>query len=373
MENKKILIISMTCGEGHNAIAKSFLSEFQKQGAEAKIVDLFESKTKNKKFYNNMYLWACKHIPHLYEMAWKHERKVNPEKLEKSPQYKQIKCVVSHFEKLINDYNPYAIVCVHNSAGAMVAYLKNHHLIDDKIKTITVMFDYVLCPYWNTNRYLDYCITPHEICHKALLDVGFKESQLKCFGFPTNSKFYDKQNKTEVRQKLGLENKFTFFSISGGNGLGNSLKLLKNILKAKGDFQVIIVNGKNEKNRAKIEKYLTKHNISNVINLGFVNNINELMSASDIAFARGGGAGISECFYSGLPVIFREGLIINEKENKNLFIQKNCGFEIKHTSDVTKICQKVLNNPQIIAEMQNNIKSFVKERPIEKTVQFILE
>ena len=59
-----------------------------------------------------------------------------------------------------------------------------------------------------------------------------------------------------------------------------------------------LVNGKNEKNRAKIEKYLTKHNIHNVINLGFVNNINELMSASDIAFARGGGAGISECFYS---------------------------------------------------------------------------
>lgn len=373
MENKNVLILTMTCGEGHNAMAKSIANEITILGGNAKICDIFETKPASKNMYNKSYLWACKYIPHLYEMVWTQQRKVNPEKLEKSPQVKQIKGVINHFKEVIEEFQPKAIVCVHNSAGAIIAYLKKHNMIDSSIKTITVAFDYVLCPYWNTNKYLDYCITPHEMLHKELLDVGFQENQLVCLGFPVNSKFYNRLDKQEIRNKLNLENKFTFFSIAGGNGLGNSLKLLKNILKTKGDYQVIMVCGKNKKSKAQIDKYIEKNNIKNVYNFGFVNNINELMNASDITFARGGGAGISESFYSGLPVIFRKGLIINEKLNKNIFVSRGCGLEIKKDSDVTKICQNLIDNPNIIKEMQQNIKSFVKPEPIIKIAKFILQ
>ena len=43
MEQKKVLLISMTCGEGHNNIAKAIASELQNQGATTKIADIYES------------------------------------------------------------------------------------------------------------------------------------------------------------------------------------------------------------------------------------------------------------------------------------------------------------------------------------------
>ena len=51
--NKKVLILTMTCGEGHNAIAKSIANELTKNNTDCKIVDVFESKQKLKKFYND--------------------------------------------------------------------------------------------------------------------------------------------------------------------------------------------------------------------------------------------------------------------------------------------------------------------------------
>ena len=372
-KKQKILILTITCGEGHNNIAKSLRDEFETQGAEVKIKDLFESNPKKKAHYNNIYLWACKYVPHIYQMGWKISRSIKAKNLKKSPAIKNTIKFSDEIINLINEYQPNAIVCVHSEAAALISYLKTQEKISNTIKTITIMFDYVLCPYWETNRYLDYCITPAEFCHKSLIDVGFEEKQLKCFGFPVNSKFYCKLDKLETRKKLGIENRFTFFSIAGGNGLGNSLKLIKEILKTKGEYQIIVVCGKNEKSKHQIEKYIKVKNINNVYVYGFVNNVNELMSASDICFARGGGNGISECFYSGLPIIFRKGLINNEKENAIIFSKMGFGYMLKKNGDVKNICQNILDNPKKIQDMQNKIKNFLKPNSTKNIVSFILK
>ena len=372
MKKERILILTITCGEGHNNIAKALSAEFESQNADVMVKDLFESNAKKKANYNNIYLWACKHVPHIYEIGWKISRSIKAKKLKNSPAVKNTKPFADEILKLIDEYKPNFIVCVHSEAAALVAYLKTENKISPEIKTITVMFDYVLCPYWETNKYLDYCITPAEFCHNSLCKVGFKEEQLKCLGFPVNNKFFKKEDKFAMRQKLGLKNKFTFFSIAGGNGLGNSLKLIKEILKAKGEYQIVVVCGKNEKNKQEIDNYIQKHNIKNVYAYGFVNNVNELMCASDICFARGGGNGISECFYSGLPIIFRKGLINNEKENAKIFVKMGFGYMIKKNSDTKKICQDVLDNPEKIKIISENISKFMLPDSTKNIVKFIL-
>ena len=72
--NKKVLILTMTCGEGHNAIAKSIANELTKNNTDCKIVDVFESKPKLKKFYNDSYLFLCKHFPKTYQFFWQKQR-----------------------------------------------------------------------------------------------------------------------------------------------------------------------------------------------------------------------------------------------------------------------------------------------------------
>ena len=66
----RALIFTMSCGEGHNAIAKSIGQEFDKIGIENKIVQTFGFNQRRERRENKQYLWVCKHLPRTYNYIW---------------------------------------------------------------------------------------------------------------------------------------------------------------------------------------------------------------------------------------------------------------------------------------------------------------
>lgn len=59
----------MTCGEGHNHVAKALKTELDERGVENKIFQLFGFDEKEVERQNKIFLNACKFIPHLYELV----------------------------------------------------------------------------------------------------------------------------------------------------------------------------------------------------------------------------------------------------------------------------------------------------------------
>lgn len=68
--------------------------------------------------------------------------------------------------------------------------------------------------------------------------------------------------------------------MNGGVGFGDNLGLVQYIMKAKQDFQLVVVNGRNEKMKEAIDEYIAENNVKNILNLGFANNVDVIMSAS---------------------------------------------------------------------------------------------
>ena len=76
----KILIFSMTCGEGHNSIAKSLKKEFENSlgsDVECEILQTYGFDEGRIEKENQRFLKTCKTIPHLYDMVWNMTRKRN--------------------------------------------------------------------------------------------------------------------------------------------------------------------------------------------------------------------------------------------------------------------------------------------------------
>ena len=53
---KKVLIVSMTCGEGHNAIARSISKKLEDKGAKTNIIQLFGYSQKRVERENKSFL-----------------------------------------------------------------------------------------------------------------------------------------------------------------------------------------------------------------------------------------------------------------------------------------------------------------------------
>ncbi len=367
----KTLIISMTCGEGHNQIAKAIKNSLDLRGEECKIVQLYGFSDKATQKQNKMFLRACKYIPHLYGAVW--------ERMRKKPFKGYMKGVVKdcrdYILQEINEYNPATIVCTHNNAGAVVGQLKKEGLINSSVKTYTIVFDYCLCPYWETNSNLDYAVLPHEDLIDDMKKKGFKENQLLALGLPVDEKFTKVIEKDIVREELGLaKDKFTVVLYSGGNCLSSAYKIIRKLLKCSCPIQIIAICGRNEKEYNIIEKLIEKKGITNIKNIGFCTYLDKVFSAGDVVFSRGGGMGLTEQLNKHIPFILREKLIINEKINKYYFAHKVLGIAMKKLSNAPKIIEDlVLVNPEILKVMSSNAEKYCKPNSTADLVNHILQ
>ncbi len=365
----KALIFTMSCGEGHNMLANSVAQAFNDKGVTTKIVQTFGYDDKRVQKENKKYLWACKRIPHLYDSVWNILRKKDFSN--KKPPYYIKKCL-NYFTQAIISYQPDIIVCTHYYASNVIAYMKKEGLIDNKITTSTVLFDFCLSPYWELSKNVDYIFTPSEENTAELIKKGYSLQQIKPFGLPVRAAFNNLLSQDEARMQLGIDDKFTVLIVSGGNGLGNTQKLVKNILKYNKNINIICINGHNTKTFEQLEKLKQTYNFTNLINVGFVKNMEVYMKACDLIVTRCGGCGISEVLNCEKPFIVREKLIINEKINKKQFIAKGCALGMKKITDAGRLVKYVSENPKVYALMQDNIKKFAKHNSAEKIVEFLM-
>ena len=97
-----------------------------------------------------------------------------------------------------------------------------------------------------------------------------------------------------LRKKFSFERKTILISIGGTNaGLFLIEKALESILKINQDFEIVLVSGP-----AVQKKY------ENVRNLGFVENLHELIFAADVIISLAGKSTIDEAKSYGTPAIF---------------------------------------------------------------------
>ena len=372
MKNKRVLIISMTCGEGHNTVSKAIKEKLEKIGFEAQITQLFSYSEKRVKFENWQYLFACKYLRVPYSIGWEMSNKSNPEKRDKLSVHKTVKKTLSVLKEKIDEYQPSAIISTHPYSNVAVNDMLKLGMIDrEKIRTVSVLTDYCVHPYWEAGVELDYVISPTDDTIEELLKRGYKQDQIKVIGYPVASKFSKRMTKEQARQELGLQNKFTVLIMNGGNGLGKNLKLIKNLKKSEKEFQIICVCGKNKKGKEELDDYIEKNKVTNIISLGFVSNIEVLMSAADVMFSRGGGVSLTEALNMNVPLIIREKIIINEKRNKEFLIKRKSALNIENINEAKDALEFLIENPNILEEIKTNQKEHVNPNAADDIAGFI--
>lgn len=355
----KILILSMTCGEGHNSIARAIKQQFDFMDIESKIEDIYKSNIRRLKRNNDGFLLAQKYIPNIYAFFWKKAKNRNPElRYSKSFYNNDINLIIEDVKEEIEIYCPDAIICTHNYASGIVSRLRHFKKIDPKIKLYSILTDFFPHPYWESSVDIDKVFIPYKIATEQLINKGFKSDQIVEVGVPINSKFYEQLDKEKVKKELGIKENFVVCVSSGGFGIGNNYKVVKKLCSAKLPIGIICLNGKNKKTKDKIDKYTKHNNFSNVYNFGFINNVEKIMTATDLMVSRAGCVTISEALFKNLPIIIRENVKINELENAEVLVKENVGILLKSLNELPIKIDYLLKNKQAFETMKLNCKKF---------------
>jgi processive 1,2-diacylglycerol beta-glucosyltransferase len=353
---KKILILTVTAGNGHNSCAKSVKEQLEKvgNGVEIKVIDVL------KEYSNPGYVWfadegyniAVSRFPKLYKIFYDGFKRSKPERRYSCGATKTALTIAPGLMEEILAFQPDVIYCSHFYGAMAITYLKL--VYDLPFKTVVSSLDYVNSPFWEACIGVDYFTVPNEDFVEENIREGFRKEQILPIGLPIHEKFYEPIDKATARQKLGLRrNAFTIMVMFGGGFWSGGFKIFRelvSILSGK-KVNIIMINGKNKHSFNRVKK-MHFDEPTKVYNVGFTDQMPLYMSACDVIINKCGGPSTTEIINRNVPMLVTENVPAQEEYNLEYLKNKSATLSFKNKK-----------------ELKNNILTLMEDKPLCECVK----
>jgi processive 1,2-diacylglycerol beta-glucosyltransferase len=368
----KILILYTDAGHGHRKVAEAILEEIEARKSTKVSADIYDSLAFTNKsfryFYPRLYYQVVKSTPWLWGFFFHLTNNHFVYSLIRPLRTFWNSLNSKKLEEFIQDQNYDYVLLTHFFPAEVSARLKANRKISAKI--LTVVTDTIPHHVWINHKTDQYWVMSEESRH-TLLKLGINDSSIQVKGIPVSARFTKNQDKTECRNQLGVErDRFTILFSSGSFGLGPTQEILTSLESLKHPIQALVVCGTNKE----LFKTLSnqKHKFPVAI-LGFVDNMPQLMGASDIIIAKPGGATMCEALGSQLPMLITEGIPGQEDGNERLLLDSGAARKLTSVSEASIIIHDLVSSPDQLKQMKQKINSIAKKNAARDLVDFLFE
>lgn len=364
---RNILIISSEyTGHGHKSIAEAICEKFRCNcDTKISVVDGFSLGGNTLIKVSKSYGPITRKAEGLWELIWD-VSSTKPSLINEIIEMK----IKDNFLKLIRNLQPDLILTVHpNFNGSIINILEKYSI---KIPVVTLIADLIsISPLW-ADRRAEYIISPTEEGKMKCVQFGVPREKVKVLGFPVRSKF-NISRRTNEDYTNNIPNTLKCLIMSGGEGVGNMSKIAK-ILLDNFNCVVKIVAGRNYVLQKKLEQSLTSKYGDRVEIYGFMENIQDLMISSDIAFTRGSPNVMMEAVACNLPLIITGSLPGQEEKNPEFIEKHKLGIVCTNIADIKNTMQILIENDgQKLNEIKKSQREYYNYNAAEDIVRCILE
>lgn len=362
----KGLIFSITAGQGHNQTAKVMAEALEESGVSCKYMDVYEYiHPRLSESLSKLYLMSTKSVPKIYGGGYRMLEKKDPSTGKVLPKLTNI-LLARKMLKLLKAEEPDFIICTHVFAALLVTYLKE--LINPNIRTIGIVTDFTIHPFWEDTCLNDYVIASDLLMHQGV-QKGIPLGKLRPFGIPIAPKFAYKKEKEEACRELGIPVKNTLLVMSGSMGFGNILEEIKELDALELDFQIVTICGNNKKLKEQIDR--TKFQTP-VYNYGYVDNVDVFMDAADCIVTKPGGLTTSEALAKGLPMLMNNPVPGQEDRNVEFLLNAGAAVKISKTFPLEEAVYQLFSNEKRLEALNSAIRVLQKPNSTMDLVNYIL-
>ncbi|MDR2529997.1 MAG: galactosyldiacylglycerol synthase [Oscillospiraceae bacterium] len=368
----KVLIVSITAGNGHNATAESVADEFERLrvgGADIEVAREDFLEYVGNFFYNftdKGYTFLTLHFPELFGRTY--------DLLEHNEPARRVADILlasdyisSRFGSYFRDHMPDVIVSTHYFAASALSKLKGEGRLSMPI--IGINTDYCLHPFWEDFKFLDYLVTADPLLTDIIEKRGIERDRILPFGLPVRRKFLTCLDKAEARELLSLDlKKRTVLVMGGSMGYGDIEGIVTEILAMDGDYQVVAICGNNKQ----LLKSLHKIDDDDLHCLGFVNNVELYMDAADCIVTKPGGLTSTEFLAKNLPAILVNPIPGPEQRNMQFLCNSGCAMHAGKNFTVSEALRLMFDDPYRLPEMRAALKRYSRPDSAARICEFAI-
>ncbi|MFA5389727.1 MAG: glycosyltransferase, partial [Candidatus Omnitrophota bacterium] len=256
-----------------------------------------------------------------------------------------------------DEFKPDAVICTQAFPCGMVADYKKY--LGLNLPLFGVLTDHAPHSYWIFDN-VDYYIVPSDLSRDHFMKNGVSDARIKIFGIPINPRFSVAHEKDAICGKLGLDkNKKTVLIMGGSQGLGPVEKITDALEHVEADFQILAVCGINKRLLNVLAKKEKRYRKKLVV-MGLVENIDELMEASDVIITKPGGLTTSEALAKNLPMIIIHPIPGQETKNTEFLLHQGVALRAEDEEDVAVMVQELFSNSVKLDEMRKKAELIKK-------------
>ena len=366
----KVLILSITAGQGHHSAAKSISNALEDRGVTVKTVDVYKQIDKNLcDAVNKGYLISTKHTPKAYRAIYELIDSKKAPATKYSLQSIMGILLAIRFEKFIEDFKPDVIICTHIFAAQVINELKRRDRLSN-VPTIGIVTDYTIHPFWEDVTYIEYINIASELLTQRALMKGISEERLCALGIPVQKKFSTKRAKDDARCALGLKKDVpTILVMAGSMGYGNMPEIISGIHRFDKDCQILAVCGNNKKLFKKLSNSASN---SNVKVYGFTNDVDILMDAADCIVTKPGGLSTSEAMAKKLPMILVNPIPGQEDRNLEFFLNNGVALSVTKTFTIEEAMYFMFRDEERLELINRQLEKLAKPNAAADIAEFAI-
>lgn len=355
----KIIIIYASTGAGHYKAAEAAYNSLKQrsQSLEIKLIDVFD---KTSHIFKNIYVCGYFFLINYIKWLWgalfritsiKGFKGINSAWMQLASRLNSGKFI----EFLIQE-QPTTIISTHFLPSLLVTYLKRKKKLSSKL--ITVITDFAVHPFWITGG-TDTYVVASSFTRQILAREGIPPERIEEFGIPVDIKFTRHYEKNELCKKIGIkQDRFTALITTGSFGMGPVEKAVDLLYR---HVQVMVICANNKR----LYRRLKQRDYPGVKVFGFVDNIHELMAASDVIIAKPGGLTISEILCMEQVPVFVWPIPGQEVNNFKIMQSYGIGNYARRVEDIAAYVLDYKLHPDKLDKMREVIRGVKKPSAAE--------
>ncbi|MCL6634933.1 MAG: galactosyldiacylglycerol synthase [Peptococcaceae bacterium] len=274
------------------------------------------------------YMEILKMSPVIYGYLYRQAERGQPLSGRGKVEFNRILSIVAapRLERFMSSFRPDLVVCTHPFPLGILSYMKKRGTYTGPVfATIT---DFTVHSFWIFPE-VDCYIIGSEALVPQCEDYEVAPGRICPTGIPIDPAFNVRYEKRRLREQLGLDPALPVILVMGGGlGMGPLASAVKTLGGVRSDYQLMVVAGTNRALQDKLNRIIPGLPCRAKV-FGFVDNIHQLMAASDCMVGKAGGLTCAEALAAGLPLIIVDPLPGQEERNTEFMTAVGAGVRVK--------------------------------------------
>jgi processive 1,2-diacylglycerol beta-glucosyltransferase len=366
-----LCILSCKWGDGHQRVGEAVAAAWRAStGGDAAVLDYFAEFVHP--LYSTLgtlaYVEAVRHRPALYGMVYEATDHIRQE----SGLQRTINRVgMTRLERYLRAERPAVVCCVHCTTAGTMSDLKAAGRT--RIPSAAVVTDYDTHAQWIHPNVDRYCV-PSDSVRRGFIARGISVPRIAVTGLPVARKFRQSLIRPVLMRELDLRPDRPVILVMAGAYamLGGVLDIVRVLAGDPRSPQVLVVCGRDE-SLARRVRSATASAAGRFKVFGYVDDVERLMTASDLLITKAGAVTVSEALVRGLPMLIYRPIPGQEARNTQYLVEHGAAFAPRTPEALRRRLERLFTDPAALDTMRRAAADIARPEAADEVVRQLIE